>query len=73
MACSIRVADTYDDIPSSTLTKSWNMVLGSASHSALLQTETEDSIESASGAVNESSSDTCDALLYTAARQQPHS
>ena len=39
------------------------MVLGSASQSALLQTETEVSIESDSGALNESSSDTCDTLL----------
>ena len=35
----------------------------SASQSVLCQTETEYSIESASGAVNESSSHTCDALL----------
>ena len=38
-------------LPSSTLTKSWIKILGSASLSAVLQTETEDSIEATSGAV----------------------
>ena len=44
------------------------VMLCCTSQSALLQPEIEDSIESASGAGNESSSGTCDALL-----QQVHS